>query len=226
MRTDRALVDSYLNQRRLIGFLGLGLPLMVVLLGLMGEGPVLRGSISSYYYTNARDAYIAVLASIGIFLISYRGYERVDDIAGNLSGFFALGVIAFPTYRTEDYAGRVGLFMLNERTSDIVHMAFAAMFFFSLAFTSIFLFTRSRGGRVTAAKRRRNRLYVACGLVMVAAILLVVVYLVFFQGSAISRAKPVLVLETIALTAFGISWLVKGKTFKRGGGRSRAPGAS
>lgn len=213
MRASDRLRSSYLGIRTAIGVLGIALPVLVSLLGFLELGPAFKGSISAYYYTNARDVLVAVLATIAIFLLSYRGYGRIDDAATNASGLFALGILAFPTYRSDRYVDRVGLFLLNDRVSDIVHTSFAAAFFLSLAFISIFLFTRSRETGSSVAKRRRNRLYRACGAVMVAAILLIVAFLVFLQRSPLARFKPVLVLESVALFAFGTSWLVKGKAF-------------
>jgi hypothetical protein len=213
MKSSERLRSSYLNLRTVIGVLGLALPLLVAFLGFLELGLAFKGSISAYYYTNARDVFVAVLATIAIFLLSYRGYGRIDDVATNLSGLFALGTLVFPTYRSARYEDRVGLFLLNDRVSDIAHTSFAAAFFLSLAFISIFLFTRSRETGSSLAKRRRNRLYRACGAVMIVSIVLIVVYLVFLQRTPLARFKPVLILESVALFAFGTSWLVKGKTF-------------
>jgi hypothetical protein len=60
---------------------------------------------------------------------------------------------------------------------------------------------------MTKQKIERNRVYRVCGIVIAAAILGVP----FDDYPAITFLKPTLVLETIALTAFGISWLTKGE---------------
>lgn len=54
-------------------------------------------------------------------------------------------------------------------------------------------------------KRVRNIIYRVCGVGMLAALVLMVLPIQFF-------AKTFIV-ETIALTFFGISWLVKGQVF-------------
>ncbi|MFF0147833.1 hypothetical protein [Amycolatopsis sulphurea] len=51
------------------------------------EGGDLLGSLSSYYYGDLRN--VCVLCAIGVFLISYRGYGFIDDIAGNVAGVAA-----------------------------------------------------------------------------------------------------------------------------------------
>jgi ABC-type branched-subunit amino acid transport system permease subunit len=215
MEINKSFVFSYLNMRKIIGILGISLPFCVIIFNLVENGFSIRGSISSYYYTNTRDIYIAIVSIISIYLISYKGYEKIDDIIGNLSGVFALGVVIFPTYFSTEYKTNVGIFLLNDRISDIIHMTFAALLFLSLSYTSIFLFTKSRGGRVSKAKRKRNIVYRICGIIMLFSIVLIITYMVFLQKTIISKIKPVLILESISLISFGISWLVKGKTFSK-----------
>jgi hypothetical protein len=212
---NKSFVFSYLNMRKIIGILGTSLPFCVILFNLIESGFSIRGSISSYYYTNTRDIYIAIVSIISIYLISYKGYEKIDDIIGNLSGVFALGVVVFPTYYSTEYNTTVGIFLLNDRISDIIHMTFAALLFFSLSYTSIFLFTKSRGVRISKAKKKRNIVYRICGIIMFLSIILISIYMVILQNTIISKIKPVLILESITLIAFGISWLVKGKTFSK-----------
>src|ERR671933_275348 len=91
------VVISYLNLRRAIGLLGMGLPLVLVLGKLLGDGGGLLESISDYYYSSMRNVFVGTLWAIGIFLFSYRGYERKDDIAGTLACLAAIGVALFPT---------------------------------------------------------------------------------------------------------------------------------
>ena len=68
------------------------------------DGHDLQASISGYYYTHMRDLYVGILSGVALFLISYRGYEEVDNIVVNMSGVFALGIVMFPT---AVYTGKV-----------------------------------------------------------------------------------------------------------------------
>lgn len=97
MNRKQRLIVSYLTMRRTIGVLGISLPLIVVLGGLVENSSALQGSISGYYYTNMRDFFVGILCVVALFLISYQGYERIDNIVANLAGFSALGMIIFPT---------------------------------------------------------------------------------------------------------------------------------
>ena len=137
-----------------------------------------------------------MLFTIAWFLFTYRGYERKDDVAGNLACLFALGVELFPN-SGEDW----------ER---VVHFLSAAGLFLVLAYFSLVLFRKS-GEDPTPRKLIRNRVYVACGGSILGCVVAVGVYTWFLQDTAIAGTKPVFWLESLALWAFGISWAVKGE---------------
>lgn len=50
---------------------------------------------------------------------------------------------------------------------------------------------------------------------MLLQILLIILYMVFLKETYLAKTYPILIFESIALFAFGISWLVKGNTFFR-----------
>ena len=208
----QSLIVSYLTMRRLIGVIGIALPIIMVLGGFIQNGFVILDSISNYYYTNMRDFFVGMIFAISLFLISYTGYEKIDNIVGNISGIFALGIIMFPASK---YIGRdvnVGIFLVNDTVSGYIHLVFSALFFILLAFNSIFLFTKHGPGPITIQKRHRNIIYQVCGIVMIFSMLCIITYTSFFKNTIAWKAHPVLILESIALLAFGISWLVKGHT--------------
>ena len=192
---------SYLTLRRVVGALGVSLPvLLAVGCFVLGSCTELQGSISDYYGTEMRDVFVGVLFVIGWFLFSYRGYERKDDLAGDLACLFALGVALFPT--TSD----------NELIRT-VHFVSATSMFLVLAYFSLFLFTKSKqGGTPTPEKQIRNKIYVACGVIMVACIALIALYHALLQDTGVAGIKPVFWLEAVALWAFGASWFIKGET--------------
>ena len=214
---NRSLIISYLALRRMIGFLAVALPIVVVTGGITQEGFKIQGSISGYYYTNMRDVYVGMLSVVALFLASYRGYDPIDDVVGNMSGLFALGMLIFPTSKFSGRVERVGVFLINDDISGYFHLAFATLFFLSLSFFSLFLFTRRgpRPGPLGRDKKRRNVLYRSCGSVMILAIVGIIVYTFGYHDTAVARMNPVLLLESVALFAFGISWLVKGNTLFR-----------
>lgn len=213
MSRNQRLIISYLTMRRLIGILGIALPVIIVSGGFIQNGFVIQGSISGYYYTNMRDFFVGLLCIVSLFLISYQGYEKIDNLIGNLSGIFALGMIIFPTAMYSGKVVKVGMFLIGDNISEYIHLTFGTLFFLALAYNSIFLFTKRQPGILSEAKKRRNFTYRICGIVMIISILCLIIYMLFLRNTFISKVYPVLILESVALTAFGISWLVKGNTF-------------
>jgi hypothetical protein len=202
---DQALV-SYLTLRRVVGLLGVTLPFILEFwgFGLCRCGD-LQPSISDYYGLRTRDAFVGILFTIAWFLFTYRGYDRKDDIAGNLACVFALGVALLPN----SGAGW-------ERTA---HFSSALALFLVLSYFSLFLFTKSSGVR-TAQKKIRNGIYVGCGVTILACIALIGLYYWRLEDTPVARFKPVFWLESSALVAFGISWFIKGETLWKDPGPS------
>jgi len=90
------LIISYLNLRRVIGVLGLSLPLVLWVGGFLFDQAT-QVSISHYYYSSMRDVFVGWLTAISVFLLAYRGYESIDYWCGKLAGLSGLAVAFFPT---------------------------------------------------------------------------------------------------------------------------------
>src|SRR5690349_11377975 len=125
------LVRSYLTLRKAIGILGILLPILVMAGGTSRYG--LQGSISAYYYTNMRDIFVAQLCMVGVFLYTYRGFDRADDLLTSISGVLAVGIALFPTRRDGAEHGPVGVSQLSDVQTSVVHYACAVLFFLLLA---------------------------------------------------------------------------------------------
>lgn len=182
--------------RATIGWLGMLLPWIVVLL--IGYIP---DSISATWYTNACTVFMIILGSASFLLISYKGYELIDDILLTCSGISGLGICLFPcsiTYAHE----KVGTFLIDNQISNTLHLIFAVTFFCLLAYNSIFLFTKGAGD-VTKNKKIRNIIFRICGVGMLASFLLLLLPI----------KNVVWVVETVALFFFGISFLTKANIY-------------
>jgi len=193
--------------RNLVGFLGMILPW----LSLMGAGIVAKTvgvpddfwrtlSISATYYIT--PFLTGILTAAAIVLMCYDGYDWRDNVVTTISGVFGIMIVLFPCNCTvaTDY---VGAFQLPVSVSNFVHCFSACAFFILLSINSLFLFTLGESG--TKMKKIRNIIYRVCGIGMLSALILMVLPINFF-------AKTFIV-EAIALTFFGISWLVKGQVF-------------
>ena len=179
--------------RALIGWLGMLLPWIVVLL--IGYFPA---SISATWYTNACTAFMIILGSASFLLICYRGYSKLDDIVLTCTGIAGLLVCLFPTSIPE-VQGKVGTFMIDRDVSSMWHNIGAIVFFALLSYNSFFLFTKS-SGEMTKKKKIRNVIYRICGVGMIASFLLLLLppfYIKYWLA------------EMFALFFFGISFLTK-----------------
>ena len=196
--TRQPVIVSYLTLRRVVGVLGVSLPVVLALWGfsLLGGFRILL-SISDYYALRTRDVFVGTLFTIAWFLFTYRGYDRRDDVAGNWACLFAIGTALFPNTGT--------------RFERAAHFASASLLFLVLAYFSLFLFTKT-SGTPTRMKRARNEVYRLCGVLMLACIGLIGVYKLGLDESPLQHLKPVFWLESLALWAFGVSWFVKGET--------------
>lgn len=213
----REIVKSYYRMRQTLGYLGMVLPLTLILGGLVSAGDI-EPSISDYYHTILRDVFVGIMTAIGIFLICYTGYRRAgtervsDDWVTTMAGVFALGVALFPN--EVPARGRmvdaVPQLVLGVRAAAYLHYASALLFLSCLAYISLFKFARS-------ANPTRRRIYLACGVVIVLAIIGTVIASYYrIQGSEEARAivndyRLVLWFEAIGIWAFSVSWLTKGR---------------
>lgn len=204
-------IISYNALRKTIGWLGLSLPAAMVAGNyLFGHCNVIQDSNSQYYYTVTGNLLTGILCCVALFLIAYKGFDKTDNISTSLAGILALGVAFFPT----DYnpLNTCAVIHLNpDKLRNIVHYGFAGLFLTTLACISLFLFVKSKGKK-TNQKKKRNKVYRTCGIVMLVASALIPAYSFYSNHSdKLDKYKPTFWLEWIALAAFGISWLVKGE---------------
>lgn len=201
------LVVPYKILRVTIGALGMAMPLILYAGGKLIFGFGVRDSLSAYYHTDMRDVLVGILFALGVFLFSYKGYDRADDIAGYLACFFSIGVALFPTLPTEGPVTAI-----DERISAF-HFFFAASFLLTLTYFALALFTKSNKKRseMSPLKRIRNTVYQTCGGIMLLCIILLAAY--FFlqggEGAFLGTSVPIFWLETVSIMAFGVSWFVK-----------------
>lgn len=202
---ETSLVISYMTLRKVIGILGMALPFVLSLGERIIFGQGLQTSISAYYHTGMRDVLVGTLFAIGFFLFSYRGPGRADNIAGNLACIFAVGVALFRTTPdSKDSVDALG----------IVHLLCAGLFFLTLTYFSLFLFTKTNPNKTpTRRKLQRNIVYRVCGYTMAACIVLMGIYSFLPKDIAapLKIYSPIYWLEALAIIAFGVSWFVKGE---------------
>ena len=203
--TDNSLVISYLSLRKAIGYIGILLPFVLIIGKILLQNPGILSSISSYYYSVMGDVFVGSLCATGVFLLSYHGYEKKDDIAGDIAGLAGIGVALFPVAKGNPTASQAAIGQW--------HLVFATIFFLTLAYFSLFLFRKTNPNKQsTDMKKIRNIIYLICGIIMIICIALIA-YISFMPANPAAKliSNPVFWLEASAIVAFGISWFVKGE---------------
>jgi hypothetical protein len=208
---------SYLLLRAFIGFTGLALP-VVLIVGdhlLDANAPTVRGSLSAYYFSGTRDFLVSGLSAAGVFLITYKIFERgLNNLLSLVAGLAALGTAFFPTDRAEPGASltplqvRIGPGIVAD-----VHFVSAAVFLVSLAIIS-FIFGAQEGRRPRQRPTRRAMLsptfwrwfHWICAFAVLAGL----GFAVLAKRQNMTAGHPILIGEIVALVAFGLSWLFKG----------------
>jgi len=198
--------------RRLIGILGLLLPLLLYVfaglrhtVGLPAWTPL--NSISAYYYTGAVAIFVGVLFALALFLLTYPGYKGViaDRLLGLVGGTAAILVALFPTSAPDGLSAPTW-WSPYMRT---VHYLSAVVLFVVFILFAIWLFRKSnipRRGDRPLEKRRRDDICLASGIIMIASVL--------WAASSMFTHAPIFIPESIAIIAFAVSWLTKGEVHK------------
>ena len=191
-------IISYFTLRVLIGAAGIMLPLLLFIGKFIVEGSTkIEFSISDYYDNGtAGDILVGVLFALGFFLGSYKGYNATDSRAANFGSAFALGVALFPTTSENEWVHKL-------------HFVFALLLFAVFIFFSLYLFRKSAPGKiVTKQKENRNNVYLICGIIMIVGVAGIAIFSFWWQDIA-QQYHLVFWLESLALTAFGFSWITK-----------------
>lgn len=218
---------------RLIGILGILLPLLLWgFLFLINRHLRVLPTISHYYFTRSNVIFIIVVSLIAIFLLIYKS-SKTGFIWSTLAAIGALFLLLFPTNALVtgccDVCNSVSIAHIEDNGfRNTFHYISAAVFLCSLAIMSLFIFPKENQRRVendsliqvAALKtcnpskvKTQNRVYVCCGIIMILALLVIVAGSAIKSFSAFYTANNLTFwMETLAVEAFGFSWLVRGET--------------
>lgn len=202
---NNSLVLSYLDLRKAVGVIGIALPFVLVLGKIFFGGSGIETSISYYYYTVMRDVFVGSLCAIAVFLMSYRGYEPIDNLAGKLAGLFAISTALLP-------ASPHGNPSNQQLLIGNLHVLSALSYFLVLAFFALVLFRKTNPNKSpTPQKEIRNMIYTVCGFGILACMALAFSLKLLPKDSPLFSYSPLFWLESAAVVFFGISWFVKGE---------------
>src|SRR5258708_38331990 len=83
---EASLLISELTLRRLIGILGIILPVALMIVG----GSPIQPTISNYYYTAAGNIFVGTMCAVGAFLSCYQGWDIRDFLLSLIAGIAAI----------------------------------------------------------------------------------------------------------------------------------------
>lgn len=201
------------RHRQVIGYLGLALPFLLLLAeyfrpNASSDGWT-RASISIYYWSGAVAIFVAIVAALSIYLLTYRGYAndayRYDRGAALIAGVSAAVVVLFPTAPPPGLASpSPGSAPWWHAWVGVTHHLAASLLFAMFAVFSLWLFRKSAPGETPAPdKKRRNMIYLVAGIGIVICMAWAVV--------AGLQDHSIFLPESGALICFAISWLTKGR---------------
>ena len=202
-------VRSYLWLRLAIGLLGLALPIVLSLSdSFLSRDWRLRGSISGYYYSGARDTLVGTMTAIAVFLVAYKvAEENLDNILSLAAGLLAGLMALFPTGRPEDDIPLTPLqSRLGESVVEGLHYVAGAAFLVCLA-RLCWIFGTVEGKRPAKPGKRTptfwRRFHHGCAATIVVGIGLCL-------ASVLTDWPALFWPEVLCVWAFGVSWTMKG----------------
>jgi hypothetical protein len=208
-------LKSYLLMRTIIGFVGITFPIVLIVGDhlLDSNAPFARTSLSAYYYSGMRDFFVGGLFTAGLFLITYKVFEKsLNNLLSIIAGVAAIGVALFPTDRFEGSTATLTPLQarIGEGIVADVHFTSAGVFMVSLAIISFFFGVQE--GRRTPGQARMSPAFWRwfhwfCTVLILGAVLFVIESK---RQHTSTTSHQVLIGETVALVAFGLSWFFKG----------------
>jgi len=210
---------TYRRIRRSIGYLGIGLPILLFLFALIPFfKTTVQPSISHFYYTNLREIFTGTLCAVGLFLVRYKGFGnkkwwKNDNLLTNIAGVMAFGVAFVPTDPIPPDTRITTLIPYDWSFLGGLHYSFAGILFVSFSILSICVFTLGQQqADLPKSLLDENNIYRFCGYSIIVYIALIPL------ASTLKLYKDsTLVLEALSLFSFGISWLIKGRALGQTG---------
>lgn len=204
----RGVVAAYLLLRKAIGWIGILLPVVLIIGDAAFSSAPLPNALSDYYFTPMRNILEGTLCVLGVFLVAYDVGVITERWVTNVAGVGVLGVAFFPGTN-----GMPHLSTTQQVVGDL-HLSFAGVAFVALS-VSMWRFARadSDGPGAPAPSRGAATFYRASSGVMLGFVVLSGV--ASLLPTSVKNATLLeFIFESLAIMTFGISWLVKGRALQ------------
>ncbi|MEM8897987.1 MAG: hypothetical protein AAGC85_07770 [Bacteroidota bacterium] len=194
---------SYKELRRHVGLAGILLPVVLIVGGLIAGNAKILPTISHYYFSSMGDVFVGIIVAIGFFLYSYK-CTKLDNWFANAAGIAAVAVAVFPTespYPAVPW----------------IHSFAALVFFCLMAYFCLEVFpNKLDDDEVMAYANAKAKIYWRAGIIIILCITILISYFLLNHLGIIdwSAISFVLIIETVALWAFGVAWMVKGESLR------------
>ena len=188
-------IFDYKALRLTIGIIAFALPWLVT--AIAGSD---LSSISASYFTDARNWFVGLLFVVGGMMLAYNGHGSREAWAAKIAATCAVLIAVCPT---SEFCGESSL-------SSKIHGGAAVLLFIILAYFCFGPFRRNTKGH-GGKKGRRAKLYFACGVVIVGAMVVGVIGKFLLSCEQVAGLDLIYWVEAVALTAFGVAWITAGK---------------
>ncbi len=213
-KLQRHILATYLDMRIGVAVMAFLFPLILWIGGhVIPSVPVeLQPSMSAYYHTPMRNAFVGVLFIIGAFLYLYRGYSTLENQLLNVAGILAIGIALFPTALSCAPLDLVCFARAKLTfTAPKLHGYCAVIFFLCIAGVCIFCSKTTLPLIKNETRRKALRVvYIALGVAMIA-LPLIAAYLSFIAEytSPENKRHVIFWVELSGVWVFATYWAVK-----------------
>jgi len=183
-------------------------------------------SISHYYYTRVGGIFVVIMSMLALLLLNFKGDKPIDFVISLIAGVFSLLLLLFPTDKIANVSSwcsnpsqmdaNITIIAQNE-TRELFHYVSASIFLICLAIMSLYSFTRVKDWQIKANgdmkqnKRSRNIIYISMGIIMICAMAFIGFGPKILSEETYSNYNLTFWMESVAVWAFGISWIIKSK---------------
>ncbi len=202
-RLQRHVLSTYFGLRLGMGVIALLFPLLLSIGGGVITGTEIQDSLSAYYHTPMRNAFVGGLFAIGPFLYLYKGFTSRENIALNLAGVLSIGIAIFPMEAPESVPFTY--------TNPLLHGTCAILFFVAIAYVCI----RRSGDTLQlvpnlTVRKRYKWTYQVLGVLMVALPSSAALVLNVFHNAFGTKTNIfILGVEWAGVWVFAAYWVIK-----------------
>lgn len=219
---SKSFIGSYLSLRKSLGIMGILLPVILIVGTFLFGGNFILPSISDYFYSPLRTAFTGIIFLIGIFLWYYKSEDNIEWILTKIASISVFLVSVLPTSILSEYSVVDGKYYTIVDFKKFVtpsiqvpifvkysHYLSASIFFVCLIVLVLCFFVKSE--KKGQNLKYRIIIYRLCGWGMLLCISSIILFPKIFDSCSQWVFPTTFMLETISLTLFGISWLIKGE---------------